>query len=168
MSTQCNPGHLQFQALGKRTVTGTDISSDGGSPLPREVDGRLDVTARPRRDLRRQHVRRDSRGRLAGKSASNRPEPGPDTGSEGRHKVKIRADFTSIDSLITDTWMETYATPPKVMAPDADATDGPLGGREERLYHGFHGEAPLPSLAHLSRRRASLRQTGFVEPSFFA
>lgn len=70
MSTQCNPGHPQFQALGKRTVTGTDISSDGGSPRPREVDGRLDVTARPavcftdpRDSARAKHPARYSPGR---------------------------------------------------------------------------------------------------------
>ena len=50
MKTQCTVEQLEFQALGRRSVTGRfdggRISSDGGGVLLREVDRRTGVTAR--------------------------------------------------------------------------------------------------------------------------
>ena len=50
MSTQCNPGQLEFHALGKREVVGRfdggRITSDAGGLLLREVDQRMGLLDR--------------------------------------------------------------------------------------------------------------------------
>ena len=50
METECTPGQMEFQGLGRRKVEGAfdggPISSDGGAVLLREVDARAGITER--------------------------------------------------------------------------------------------------------------------------
>lgn len=92
-NVQCNPKHLQFQALANRTVagkfTGTDISSDGGSPLPRKADGQLQRNSPPggmlyglkklrtRKPSREVFARAENPRRPAGLRGCERPRRAP-------------------------------------------------------------------------------------------
>ena len=85
--------------------------------------------------------RAQDRGKpLAGKSTLNRLELTPlDADSDSRYK-KIVADFSAMDALLVDLFLESYETPPQEIVLDVDATDDPLHGKQEgRFFHGYYG-----------------------------
>jgi hypothetical protein len=72
---------------------------------------------------------------LAGKSTLNRLEL---VGRSKRyHKIGYSAE--SLDRLLGDLFLESYATPPAEIVLDLDATDIPLYGHQpERFFHGYY------------------------------
>jgi hypothetical protein len=79
--------------------------------------------------------KRDLDEPLAGKSTLNRLEL---TGRSLRYH-KISYSTESMDRLLTDLYMESYAAPPAQIVLDLDATDIPLYGHQpERFFHGYY------------------------------
>ena len=76
---------------------------------------------------------------LASSSTLNRLELGtPDTATTDRYK-KICGDAESLDRLLVDVFLESYAQPPREIYLDLDATDDPLHGSQEgRFFHGYY------------------------------
>jgi hypothetical protein len=72
---------------------------------------------------------------LAGKSTLNRLEL---AGRNARyHKIGYSAE--SLDRLLGDLYLESYAAPPAEIVLDLDATDIPLYGHQpERFFHGYY------------------------------
>src|SRR5690606_17934045 len=98
---------------------------------------------------------------LAGKSTLNRLEHSPQEG-EGRapdRYHKISHDGAAIDRLFLDVFKEAYATPPRIVGPDPDATDVPLQGNQEgRHYHGYYdGYCYLPLYIFCGRHLLTAR-----------
>jgi hypothetical protein len=82
---------------------------------------------------------RDKGSALAGKSTLNRMELTPENaGPESRYK-KIVMNSNAIDSLLVDTFLESYLKPPLQIILDLDATDIPLyGNQDEKFFHGYY------------------------------
>lgn len=61
-------------------------------------------------------------------------EPKPD-----RYK-KISLDFTAVDRLLVDLFLDSFAEEPKELVLDLDSTDDPLHGNQEgKFFHGYYG-----------------------------
>ena len=77
---------------------------------------------------------------LAGKSTLNRLELTPlEADCDSRYK-KVVADFSAMDTLLVDLFLESYDTPPQEIVLDVDATDDPVHGKQEgRFFHGYYG-----------------------------
>lgn len=89
-------------------------------PLLRVLAGKSDVEDSP----------------LAGKSTLNRLELGD--GTPNRYK-KITFWKDGIDELLVKVFLESYASAPKEIILDVDATDLPLHGEQEgRFFHGYY------------------------------
>jgi Transposase DDE domain group 1 len=74
---------------------------------------------------------------LAGKSTLNRMELG--NGMPSRYK-KITFWRDSVDDLLVEVFLESYAKVPKRIVLDIDTTDMALHGKqEERFFHGYYG-----------------------------
>ncbi|PXX99351.1 IS1380 family transposase [Halomonas sp. LBP4] len=87
-----------------------------------------------------QRARERDRGYpLAGSSTLNRLElTTPDMAAGDRYK-RIAADPAALDRLLVDVFLESYATPPREIWLDLDATDDPLHGHQEgRFFHGYY------------------------------
>ena len=95
---------------------------------------------------------------LAGKSTLNRLELS--TGQTSRYK-KIHYWRDSIDELLLELFVESFAVAPTEIVLDLDATDLPLhGGQEDRFYHGYYGHycyLPLYIMSGNHVLRARLR-----------
>ena len=95
---------------------------------------------------------------LAGKSTLNRLELS--TGQTSRYK-KIHYWRDSIDELLLELFVESFAVAPTEIVLDLDATDLPLhGGQEDRSYHGYYGHycyLPLYIMSGNHVLRARLR-----------
>lgn len=100
-------------------------------PLLAMAAGKADPTGAGRR-------RERDRGKaLAGKSTLNRLELTTD--GADRYK-KIGCDFSAVDDLLVDLYLEAHERPPtRPIILDLDATDTPLHGRQEgRFFHGYY------------------------------
>ena len=86
-------------------------------------------------------VRPSGRGRpLAGKSTLNRLEltPAGEAGARRRYK-QVVADFSAMDALLVDVFVESYETAPEEIILDVDATDDPVHGHQAgRFFHGYY------------------------------
>ena len=84
--------------------------------------------------------RRDQGKALAGKSTLNRLEL---TAAEVKEKElykKIALDFTAVDKLLGDLFLQAHGEPPPQIILDLDSTDDPLHGNQEgRFFHGYYG-----------------------------
>ena len=77
---------------------------------------------------------------LTGKSTLNRLELSA-AGLDGNKARKIVADFTMMDALLVDLFVETCKEAPQEIVVDIDATDFELhGNREDRFFHGYDNE----------------------------
>ena len=77
---------------------------------------------------------------LAGKSTLNRLELTPLDADSGSRYKKVVADFSAMDALLVDQFLESYDTPPQEIVLDVDATDDPLHGQQEgSFFHGYYG-----------------------------
>ena len=85
-------------------------------------------------------VRASGRGKpLAGKSTLNRLELTPEAVGDGMRYKQVVADFSAMDALLVEVFLESYRTAPEVIILDVDATDDPLhGGQEGRFFHGYY------------------------------
>jgi len=83
---------------------------------------------------------RDRGQALAGKSTLNRLEL---TGKEvqpGERYKKIGLDFTAVDRVLGEVFLQAHAEPPAEIILDLDSTDDPLHGNQEgRFFHGYYG-----------------------------
>ena len=95
--------------------------------------GKRDLTGQDRRRLR------DKGKPLASASALNRLELSrPDKAQQDRYR-KIAANFSGMDELLCDLFLEAHQHPPRQIVLDLDATDDPLhGGQEGRFFHGYY------------------------------
>ena len=85
-------------------------------------------------------VRASGRGKpLAGKSTLNRLELTPEAGiGEVRYKKTV-ADFSAMDALLVDVFLESHETAPPEIILDVDATDDPVHGHQAgRFFHGYY------------------------------
>src|SRR5580692_9515365 len=83
-------------------------------------------------------MERDKGKATAGKSTLNRLELGAVT--TNRYK-KIAPNMTDIDNLLVDLFIESYASAPKEIVFDVDATDDRIHGNQEgRFFHGYYGD----------------------------
>ena len=83
-------------------------------------------------------MERDKGKASAGKSTLNRLELGAVT--TNRYK-KIVPNMEAIDDLIVDLFIESYASAPKEIVLDVDATDDRIHGKQEgRFFHGYYGD----------------------------
>ena len=83
-------------------------------------------------------MERDQGKASAGKSTLNRLELGAVCTS--RYK-KIVPNTEAIDDLLIDLFIESYASAPKEIVFDVDATDDRIHGKQEgRFFHGYYGD----------------------------
>ena len=77
---------------------------------------------------------------LAGKSTLNRLELTPAGEAGARHRYKqVAADFSAMDALLVDVFVESYETAPEEIILDADATDDPVHSHQAgRFFHGYY------------------------------
>jgi len=118
-------------ALGYEDLSDHDVLRH--DPLLAALVGKDDVTGerRPRR--------RDRGCPLAGRNTLNRLELTPEGASSGDRYKKIEIDFSAVDQLLVDVFLESYAEPPEQIVLDLDATDDPLHGKQEgRFFHGYY------------------------------
>jgi hypothetical protein len=74
---------------------------------------------------------------LAGKATLNRLEHAPK--AEGDRYCKLSVDEEAMQRLFVSLFLEGWATPPKRIVLDLDATDDPIhGGQEGRFFHGYY------------------------------
>ena len=85
-------------------------------------------------------VRASNRGKpLAGKSTLNRLELTPEAGADGVRYKQVVADFSAMDALLVEVFLESYRTAPEEIILDVDATDDPVHGhRAGRFFHGYY------------------------------
>ena len=84
--------------------------------------------------------RRDQGKALAGKSTLNRLELTAAEVKEKERYKKITLDFTAVDKLWADLFLQAHGEPPKQIILDLDSTDDPLHGNQEgRFFHGYYG-----------------------------
>ena len=104
-------------------------------PLMAVLVGKADPTGQDR-------VRERDRGKaLAGKSTLNRLELSPPRADENSRYKKITADLGSMESLLSDFFIEAHPTPPKEIVLDFDATDDPIHGDQlGRFFQGYYKE----------------------------
>ena len=98
------------------------------------VVGKVDLTGEGR-------VRERDRGNpLASASTLNRLELGePSEAAHARYK-RIVSQPESLDELLVELLVESYAKGPREIWLDLDATDDPLHGHQEgRFFHGYYG-----------------------------
>jgi hypothetical protein len=82
-------------------------------------------------------MERDKGKSMAGKSTLNRLELG--AVKTDRYK-KIMPNMEAIDDLLIDLFLESYASAPKELIFDFDATDNRIHGEQEgRFFHGYYG-----------------------------
>ena len=133
--------------------------------------GKLDVLGSSR-------VReRDQGCPLASSSTLNRLELSEPTTAPSHRYKRIAGDPDTLDRLLVDVFVESYAAPPREIWLDLDATDDPLHGNQEaRFFHGYYnGYCYLPlyifcddqsavcALAAIEHRRCSW-QCGRTDP----
>lgn len=83
--------------------------------------------------------KRDKGHALASKSTLNRLELTPENADEKNRYKKIVMNPEAIDTLLIDTFIESYPKAPEQIILDLDATDIPLHGQqEERFFHGYY------------------------------
>lgn len=101
---------------------------------------------------------RDQGKALAGKSTLNRleltgtktkprqavEEPKVATVPDGETKPdrykKISLDFSAVDRLLVDLFLDSWSEEPKELVLDLDSTDDPVHGNQEgRFFHGYYG-----------------------------
>jgi hypothetical protein len=86
--------------------------------------------------------RRDQGKALAGKSTLNRLELTAAEVKEKERYKKITLDFTAVDKLLADLFLQAHGEPPKQIILDLDSTDDPLHGNQEgRFFHGYYGHS---------------------------
>ena len=85
-------------------------------------------------------VRASNRGKpLAGKSTLNRLELTPEAVGAGRRYQQVVADFSAMDGLLVDSFLESYQAVPETIILDVDATDDPVHGHQAgRFFHGYY------------------------------
>ena len=84
--------------------------------------------------------RRDQGKALAGKSTLNRLELTAAEVKEKERYKKITLDFTAVDKLWADLFLQAHGEPPKQIILDLDSTDDLLHGNQEgRFFHGYYG-----------------------------
>ena len=84
--------------------------------------------------------RRDQGKALAGKSTLNRLELTAAEVKEKERYKKITLDFTAVDKLLADLFLQAHGEPPKQIILDLDSTDDLLHGNQEgRFFHGYYG-----------------------------
>ena len=95
---------------------------------------------------------------LAGKSTLNRLELAA-AGRDDQKARKIVVDTRRLDELLVALCVESYATAPKEVVLDLDATDIPLhGDQEERFFHGYYREyCYMPLLFLIGRHPVLVR-----------
>jgi len=102
--------------------------------------------------------KKDQQEDLAGKSTLNRLELS--TGMTSRYK-KVHYWRESLDQLLLELFVESFATAPEQIVLDLDATDLPLhGAQESRFFHGYYGHycyLPLYIMSGNQVLRARLR-----------
>lgn len=91
-------------------------------------------------------LRRDRGKALAGKSTLNRLELTPEDANQESRYQKIVYDAEAIDSLLVDTFLDSYDQEPQRIVIDLDPTDDPLHGNQEgKFFHGYYdGYCYLP------------------------
>ncbi len=103
--------------------------------------------------------KKDQEQDLAGKSTLNRLDLS--TGMTSRYK-KVHYWRETLDKLLLDLFVESFATVPEQIVLDLDATDIPLHGTQEsRFYHGYYGHycyLPLYIISGNQVLRARLRR----------
>jgi hypothetical protein len=118
-------------ALGYEDLNDHDVlSSDSVLAM---LVGKLDV-------LGEERVRERDRGHpLASSSTLNRLELSePASAASSRYK-RIGADADALDELLVELFVDSYATAPRELWLDLDATDDPLHGHQEgRFFHGYY------------------------------
>jgi hypothetical protein len=102
-------------------------------PLLAVLAGKKDPLGSKRRDSK-------DRGRaLAGKSTLNRLELTPVRADARSRYKKIRVARKEVQCLFTDLFLQSYATPPKRIVLDLDATDDTIHGHQSgRFFHGYY------------------------------
>ena len=170
--TDCIQQTFPFASCGKRTVEadfgGGEVSSDGGLLLLREVDLRLNLTARAAAllpdDRDPAKVTHSSASMLRQRlfALAQGYEDLNDHGSL-RHDILLqtaagrisrlasaptlcrmenRADrrcAMELNELLVTLFIESHALPPHELILDFDATDDPVHGNQEgRFYHGYY------------------------------
>ena len=103
-------------------------------PLLGVLAGKADPSGQSR-------VRRRDQGKaLAGKSTLNRLELTAAEVKEKERYKKIALDFTAVDKLLGDLFLQAHGEPPPQIILDLDSTDDPLHGNQEgRFFHGYYG-----------------------------
>ena len=84
--------------------------------------------------------RSSGRGKpLAGKSTLNRLELTPEAVGAGRRYQQVVADFSAMDGLLVDIFLESHRSAPEAIILDVDATDDPVHGHQAgRFFHGYY------------------------------
>ena len=85
-------------------------------------------------------VKASNRGKpLAGKSTLNRLELTPEGVGAGKRYQQVVADFSAMDGLLVDIFLESHKTAPEAIILDVDATDDPVHGHQAgRFFHGYY------------------------------
>jgi hypothetical protein len=83
---------------------------------------------------------RDQGQALAGKSTLNRLELTAAEVAEDERYKKIEMDFTAVDRMLVDVFLQAHHETPQEIILDLDCTDDPLHGEQEgRFFHGYYG-----------------------------
>ena len=102
---------------------------------------------------------RDQGKALAGKSTLNRLElTGAEVKEKERYK-KITLDFTAVDRLLGEIFIQAQGEPPKQIVLDLDSTDDPLHGKQEGRFF------PLRPDRHLEQNVAATSVPSFLPSS---
>lgn len=103
-------------------------------------DPLLAVLAESTDPMGENRVRPRDRGcALAGKSTLNRLEQAPLAKHETRYH-RVTYSSGSLDRLLVDLFLESFAHTPRQIILDLDATDDPVHGEQEgRFFHGYYG-----------------------------
>jgi hypothetical protein len=74
--------------------------------------------------------------------------------TEKEHYKKVVINEETVDRLLVQTFLESYAEPPAEIVLDLDAADDPLYRKQEgRFFHGYYGNCcyqPLSSSKNLN------------------
>ena len=95
---------------------------------------------------------------LAGESTLNRLELAADGGVASKHR-KVMADFTPLDDLLVDLFLEERAEAPERIVIDIDRTDAELHGEQEmRFFSGYYREyCYMPLVAYVDKTPVMVR-----------
>ena len=108
--------------------------------------------------LDRLDPRREDCEPLAGKSTLNRLELAADGGVAWKHR-KVLADFTPMDDLLVDLFVEAHEEAPERIVIDVDQTDAELHGEQEQRHFSGYCKAysDMPLVAYVDKTPVMVR-----------